>query len=109
MYKLSKVAKEKYLLDLLDEVKRLIVAESVILDKGLARYEERLKPENQAYAKSVKTVLHDEIRDSLFTALLIVMGYRLPRNELYYLNEYDDLCEWLGEKYEDGNQKWEGG
>ena len=100
---------EVYLLRLLDEVKRLIVAEAVVYKEGVSRYEQRLKPENQIYAKSVSNVIHDKILDSLFTALLVNMGYRLPQNELYCLPDYSALCDWLGSKEEDGAQKWEGG
>lgn len=100
---------EGYLLNLLDEIKRLVIAENVIYEQRIDRHKETVTPENQALARSTSDVIGGELLDSLLTALMVALGYRLPASGLYSLADYCDLCGWLGAKEEDGNQRWEGG
>jgi len=101
--------KEKYLLELLDETKRVVSARFVIMERNIGQYAEILKPEVQPLAKCAVGVLDQEILDGLLTAMMVLMGYRIPSSDFYSLPDYGMLCDWLGEKEEDGKQRWEEG
>jgi hypothetical protein len=101
--------KEEFLLDLLDETKRLITAWYVVKEQGIANFREILPPEHQHHAKHAADELYEEIAASLLTSLMLVMGYRIPGTDLYRLGDYVELCDWLGEKEENGEQRWEDG
>ena len=94
--------KEQFVLELLDETKRLVTAWTVLQEGNLGRYE----PPGNPLANSVGNVLHDRISASLLTAMMVMMGYRIP-NSLYSLPDLSPLCDWLGATEEDGKQKWQ--
>lgn len=98
--------KEDYLLDLLDEAKRLIVARNVVREQGIQRYQVPTGADNRHLASDAGDVLHDALAARLLTALMLVIGYRIPTG-LYSLGDYVQLCDWLGAKEEDGGQRWE--
>ena len=96
---------EKYLIKLLDETKRLIVADNVIRENGLSRFKEQVNEDRMTYARSTGDVLNEKIKDNLLTVLMVTMGYRIP-NEIYSMNDYSELCDFLGNTDEDGKQRW---
>lgn len=96
---------EKYLIDLLDETKRLIVANYVVRENGFSRFKEPLKQENMVHVRTVGDELNEKVKDNLLTVLMVTMGYRVP-NEIYSLNDYSELCDFLGSTEEDGGQRW---
>jgi hypothetical protein len=98
--------KESFLLDLLEETKRMIIALNVVKEQRLQDYQERLTPDRQPYAGRAGNILCEGISARLLTALMVVIGYRIP-NDLYSLNDYSQLCDWLGATEEDGEQRWE--
>jgi|LSQX01.2.fsa_nt_gb hypothetical protein len=102
-------AKECFLLRLLDETKRLIVARNVLFEQGISGYSQRLGPEYQHMEKRAVDEIIGEINASLLTALMVSLGYRIPSKNLYRLFDYGPLCSWLGEKEENGEQRWEEG
>lgn len=89
--------------------RHLVVARNVAREQGIEQYQKILEPERQKYAPDVDDSLYEEISSSLLTALMVSMGYRIPESGLYRLADYSRLCDWLGEKEEDGKQRWEEG
>jgi hypothetical protein len=85
--------KEKFLLELLDEAKRLVVALNVAKERGLR-------------GQDLCDRLYRELAASLLTALMVTIGYRIP-DDMYSLPDYGKLCDWLGAREEDGRQRWE--
>lgn len=85
--------KERFLLELLDEAKRLVVALNVSKERG-------------PHSQGASNELYEDLAASLLTALMVTMGYRIPDN-MYSLPDYSKLCDWLGAREEDGRQRWE--
>jgi hypothetical protein len=95
---------EKYLLKLLDETKRLIVADNVVRENGFGRFKEPFE-DDKVHARTVGGELNEKIKDNLLTVLMVTMGYRVPK-EIYSLPDYSELCDFLGSRDEDGSQRW---
>lgn len=83
---------EQYLLETLEETKRLVIAYSVLSSLRLDKQQ-----------------LDQEILTNLLTMLMVSLGYRLPTYGGYRLPDYTALCDWLGSTEEDGKQRWDGG
>lgn len=95
--------KERYLLDLLDETKRIITATNVIREFHIGRFTDDKGP--VPFNRTAQDIVGDALRDNLMSALMVAMGYRIP-DHVYGLNDYCDLCNWLGSREEDGKQRW---
>lgn len=65
---------ENYLIKILDETKRLIVADSIIRENGLSRFKEQVNEDRMAYTRSTGDVLNEKIKDNLLTVLMVTMG-----------------------------------
>lgn len=96
---------EKFLLDLLDETKRLIVAKEVMKERRLSNYKEPHSKDGAPFARRATDIVYGEINNNLLTALMVNLGYRIPK-KIYSLRDFGDFCNWLGADCEDGNQKW---
>ena len=97
--------REQFLIDILEEAKRLIIARSVVLDHGLHRFKTPSTKEKAGYTPNIHSLLNTELENVFLTGLMICMGYRVPAEELYELNDYSELVEWLGEAG-DKNKRW---
>lgn len=86
--------KEDYVLSLLDNVKRLVVARSVV---------DEFDP-----CSETGESIDEEILSTFLTCLMISLGYRIP-DHIYSLPNYSEFIDWLGCKEENGDQKWEDG
>ena len=99
--------KEQYLLELLDGIKRLIITDSVLRERRLYGYKESHSKDGEPYARRLVDVMYDDINNRLLTALMINLGYRIPK-DIYSLTEYGDLIEWLGSDSDASkDRKWE--
>lgn len=96
--------KETYLIKLLEETKRLIIAENVVKENRLNRFKEPTN-ESRITDKTAGYELNEMIKNNLLTALMIEMGYRIPKI-IYSLDDYSELCDFLGSTEEDGGQRW---
>lgn len=105
--------KEDFLLQKLDEAKRLVVALSVVEKEELNDFRnvEMQEPEQPCDWRGVEStgrVLCEKIHSNLLTALMVMMGYPLPNRGGYTLTSYTDFACWLSaSEEEDVCQRWE--